>query len=480
MKKILLLVGLLFSFSAQAFPFVAGQPLTAAQLNLAFSNSQITSGTIQGVSINATPIGSITPSTGAFTTLSATGAVSGVGFSNYLASPPSIGATTPSTGAFTTLSASGQLTALRLVAYGAGAITTNSANGSAALNRNTTGGVNTPNGGVALYSNTTGNNNNASGYSTLQSNTTGYNNSADGSYALQFNTTGIYNTANGSAALWHNTTGDYNTACGSFALQSNVMGNGNTAFGFSAGRYETGSNAFYVNNVDQATTAGDKAYSLLYGTFSGVAGSTAGQSLTVNGNFSATGAVSGVGFNNYLASPPAIGATTPAAISATTLSASGAVTVPNATAATQAVALGQVLPLSRMTSSRVTTTVAQAIAAATSTKVQFNTVGYDDLTEFNTATSQWTVQAAGTYFAGARILGSQTVATQRVLYVYVNGAIQQTIADEFANAGSSIIGGIVQVRLNAGDVVAIYYYSGLADTLNTISSLTFATLERIK
>jgi hypothetical protein len=446
MKKILLLVGLLFSFSAQAFPFVAGQPLTAAQLNLAFSNSQITSGTIQGVSINATPIGSITPSTGAFTTLSASGTVSGVGFSNYLASPPSIGATTPSTGAFTTLSASGQLTALRLVAYGAGAITTNSANGSAALYSNTTGGGNTANGGVALYSNTTGNNNNASGYSTLQSNTTGYNNSADGSYALQSNTTGIYNTANGSAALWYNVTGNGDTANGSLALQSNVMGNGNTAFGFSAGRYETGSNAFYVNNVDQATTAGDKAYSLLYGTFSGVAGSTAGQSLTVNGNFSATGAV----------------------------------TVPNATTATQAVALGQVLPLSRMTSSRVNTTVAQAIAAVTSTKVQFNTVGYDDLTEFNTATSQWTVQAAGTYFAGARILGSQTVATQRVLYVYVNGAIQQTIADEFANAGSSIIGGIVQVRLNAGDVVAIYYYSGLADTLNTISSLTFATLERIK
>jgi hypothetical protein len=42
---------------------------------------------------------------GAFTTLSASSTVSGTGFSNYLASPPSIGNTAANTGAFTTLSA---------------------------------------------------------------------------------------------------------------------------------------------------------------------------------------------------------------------------------------------------------------------------------------------------------------------------------------------------------------------------------------
>jgi hypothetical protein len=47
---------------------------------------------------------------GAFTTLAASGAVSGVGFSNYLLAPLPIGPTTPSTGAFTTLSASGLTT----------------------------------------------------------------------------------------------------------------------------------------------------------------------------------------------------------------------------------------------------------------------------------------------------------------------------------------------------------------------------------
>lgn len=50
---------------------------------------------VSGVPINSTPIGSTTASTGAFTTLSASGTVSGVGFSNYLAAPPSIGTTTP-------------------------------------------------------------------------------------------------------------------------------------------------------------------------------------------------------------------------------------------------------------------------------------------------------------------------------------------------------------------------------------------------
>jgi hypothetical protein len=64
------------------------------------NNVVITGGTIGGVAlsgdtINNTPIGAITASTGAFTNLSSSGTVSGTGFSNYLASPPAIGSTTP-------------------------------------------------------------------------------------------------------------------------------------------------------------------------------------------------------------------------------------------------------------------------------------------------------------------------------------------------------------------------------------------------
>lgn len=59
-----------------------------------------TAGTINRMSIGAT-----TPSTGAFTTLSASSTVSGAGFSTYLASPPAIGGTTAAAGSFTSLAA---------------------------------------------------------------------------------------------------------------------------------------------------------------------------------------------------------------------------------------------------------------------------------------------------------------------------------------------------------------------------------------
>jgi hypothetical protein len=52
-------------------------------------------------------IGNTTPSSGKFTTLSASSTVSGSGFSTYLASPPAIGSSAPSTGAFSGLTMSG-------------------------------------------------------------------------------------------------------------------------------------------------------------------------------------------------------------------------------------------------------------------------------------------------------------------------------------------------------------------------------------
>jgi hypothetical protein len=55
--------------------------------------------------INSTTVGVTTPAAGAFTTLSATGAVSGAGFTSLFASPPPIGSTAANTGAFTTLTA---------------------------------------------------------------------------------------------------------------------------------------------------------------------------------------------------------------------------------------------------------------------------------------------------------------------------------------------------------------------------------------
>ena len=55
-------------------------------------NVTLSSG-ITGTTINSTSIGATTPSTGAFTTLSASSTVNGAGFTAYLASPPAIGGT---------------------------------------------------------------------------------------------------------------------------------------------------------------------------------------------------------------------------------------------------------------------------------------------------------------------------------------------------------------------------------------------------
>ena len=65
---------------------------------------------IQGTAVNFSSIGATTAGTGAFTTLSASSTVSGAGFSNYFAAPPTIGNTTPNAGTFTDLTYTGTLT----------------------------------------------------------------------------------------------------------------------------------------------------------------------------------------------------------------------------------------------------------------------------------------------------------------------------------------------------------------------------------
>jgi hypothetical protein len=79
--------------------------LVGAGATAGISGAVLTNGTI-----NSTTIGATTPSTGAFTTLSASSTVSGTGFSTYLASPPAIGSTAANTGAFTTLTTSSTVT----------------------------------------------------------------------------------------------------------------------------------------------------------------------------------------------------------------------------------------------------------------------------------------------------------------------------------------------------------------------------------
>jgi hypothetical protein len=77
--------------------------LVVGSANLLFDGTTLTAAGLAGPH-NGT-VGATTPSTGAFTTLSASSTVSGTGFSNYLASPPAIGGTAPAAGTFTTVKA---------------------------------------------------------------------------------------------------------------------------------------------------------------------------------------------------------------------------------------------------------------------------------------------------------------------------------------------------------------------------------------
>jgi len=128
-----------------------------------------------------------------------------------------IGKTTKSTGKFTTLEAD--------------AIT---ATTDASINGLTFGRgagnnlLNTVIGRDALSSNTTGVANTANGSGSLENNTTGSSNTSIGRDTLKFNTTGGLNTALGTSSLVNNTTGRFNTGSGVSALSSNTTGSGNT------------------------------------------------------------------------------------------------------------------------------------------------------------------------------------------------------------------------------------------------------------
>ena len=85
-----------------------GSMATQAAISVA-----ITGGTVDG-----TVVGGTTPAAMHATTLAASGAVSGTGFSTYLASPPAIGGTAPAAGKFTTVIATGLATASGTVSGG--------------------------------------------------------------------------------------------------------------------------------------------------------------------------------------------------------------------------------------------------------------------------------------------------------------------------------------------------------------------------
>lgn len=164
------------------------------------------------------------------------------------------------------------------VGNGNGQYGSNTAIGQSALNA-AAGDLNlTAVGANALVSNTNGVYNTAVGVSALATCISGQQNTAVGWAALNFATSNG-NSAFGTQALYTLTSGAGNVAIGSLALLTNSTGSGNVAIGSQAGRYETGSDTFYVDNRDRTNLAGGRAGALLYGTFNST---PASQTLAVN------------------------------------------------------------------------------------------------------------------------------------------------------------------------------------------------------
>jgi hypothetical protein len=131
----------------------------------------------------------------------------------------------------------------------------------------------------AGFSNVGGDGNNFIGLSAGLFNESGRNNNFIGTQAGYTNSSGVMNNFIGYQTGYSNTTGGFNVAVGKEAGYSNSTGSNNLFLGSFAGRYETGSDAFYVDDRDRETTAGDKANALIYGIF---ADTPAGQSITFN------------------------------------------------------------------------------------------------------------------------------------------------------------------------------------------------------
>ena len=323
------------------------------------------------ININGT-VGATTPTTGAFTTLSASSTVSGTGFSTYLASPPAIGTTTAAAGAFTTLSASSTVSgtgfsdylasppAIGGTAAAAGSFTTLSASSTVSGTGFSTYLASPPAiGGTAAA---------AGSFTTLSASSTvsgtGFSNYLASPPAIggtapaagSFTTLSASSTVSGTGFSTYLASppaiGGTAPAAGSFTTLSAT---GNMTFG-DADTDTITQAASYVNNTQlksakvATNTFSLAAYDVDGTSYTNLVTLTASNTPTLaltstgvgtinnmsigattasTGDFttlSASSTVSGTGFSTYLASPPAIGGTTPGAGSFTTLTTNGNMT----------------------------------------------------------------------------------------------------------------------------------------------------------
>jgi hypothetical protein len=316
-------------------------------------------------------------------------------------------------------------------------------------NTTATGQFNTAVGHNALIAVAGGASNMGIGLGSFGATTSGGRNAGIGVNTGANNVTGSDNVAIGNNTMVGVSGNSFNK---NVALGANAGNNITTAsssvfLGFTAGyNVTTQSNTFLLNNIQQASYANDQAYSLLYGTFSGTAGSLSGQQLTVNGALSVTGTTTlATGLNGLLTA--ASGVISAAATSAYVASVSNSDSTLTITPTTGSV-------VASLNLSNPNTWTAEQQITLTTTQFQLNYDGSNNTSFTVGSTGNLTVTPSGNVITLGGSLITGTIAAN--LYLPTSGgAVNQTASQyQFAgsanNTGHVFLGGSTSTSVTSG------------------------------
>lgn len=276
------------------------------------------------ISINGGSVGLTTQSTGSFTTLAASGAVSGTGFSTYLASPPAIGGTLAAAGTFSALTVNTSCTLPAAATVTAGGTVVGTTATQTLSNKTLTAPVisSIVNTGTLTLPTTTTTLVGTSTTDTLSNKTL---------TAPRFASAGFIADANGIAQIAFTTTAsaaNYLTIAN--AAASGTVAIAGTGTNCSINLTATGTGTVQVGAVPIATTTGSQSMSSKTLTSSTIDSTPIGGTTPAAGTFTTLvvngpTAASGAGLNSYLAAPPSIGSGTANSGSFTTLAANSTI-----------------------------------------------------------------------------------------------------------------------------------------------------------
>ncbi|SER35865.1 MULTISPECIES: C1q-like domain-containing protein [Pseudomonas] len=136
---------------------------------------------------------------------------------------------------------------------------------------------------------------------------------------------------------------------------------------------------------------------------------------------------------------------------------------------------------SRLSAFRAAVSASQAIAAQTYTRVVFGAKTLDQLEEFDLATGQFTVKYPGIYEFSAEVHGSTGSVAARALDLYINGVQRARLGESSSSIGNTSLGGHSgALSLSAGDKIAVYYFSNVADSTYADGSLSWFSGRRVQ